>query len=325
MSLGTPMDEELYKIVVQEHHEGLRLDKFLSLTTPLSRTRIQDLLEKQAISVDPGKTFGAKTKVKIHERYTIVVPPAIEADPNPQNIPLDVLFEDQDLLVINKPANFVVHPGPGHSSGTLVNALLHHCGESLSGIGGVKRPGIVHRLDKDTSGVLVIAKNDEAHQRLSQQFHDREDQLEKIYWALVWGAPYPPSGIIDAPIGRHPKDRQKMAIVKGGKSAQTSYKVLKVFTSSKNPEHKISLIECKLHTGRTHQIRVHLHHLGVPIVGDKVYGKKPKAGLWPEAIYTFSRQALHAHSLSFTHPILRKQLSFQASLASDMEKLLLLL
>lgn len=316
------MDDELYDVTAQEHHQGLRLDKFLSLTTPLSRTRIQDLLEKNAITVDPLKPFDASSKVKSGECYTINVPPAIDAEPSAQDIPLDIVFEDEHLLVINKPADFVVHPGPGHSTGTLVNALLHHCGDSLSGIGGVKRPGIVHRLDKDTSGLLVIAKNDEAHQKLSQQFHDREDQLEKIYWAIVWGAPYPTSGIIDAPIGRHPKDRQKMAIVKSGKSAQTGYKVLKTFSSLKDAQHKISLVECKLHTGRTHQIRVHLHHLGAPIVGDGIYGKKPKAGLWPEDVYAFNRQALHAYSLAFMHPISQMRLSFQAPLAHDMENLL---
>ncbi|MCE2716281.1 MAG: RluA family pseudouridine synthase [Pseudomonadota bacterium] len=316
------MDEEHYDVTAEEHHQGIRLDKFLSLTTPLSRTRIQDLLEKNAITVNPLKPFDASSKVKRGECYTIKVPTAIEAEPSAQNIPLNIVFEDEHLLVINKPADFVVHPAPGHADGTLVNALLHHCGASLSGIGGVKRPGIVHRLDKDTSGLLVIAKNDKAHHKLSQQFHDREDHLEKLYWAIVWGAPYPASGTIDAPIGRHPKDRQKMGIVKNGKNAQTSYKVLKTFCSLKDAQYKISLIECKLHTGRTHQIRVHLHHLGTPIIGDNVYGKKPKSGVWPEDAYDFPRQALHAYSLTFLHPISQTKLSFQAPLAEDMENLL---
>lgn len=319
------MDEEHFDVIVQKNQEGIRLDKFLSLTTPLSRTRIQDLLEQKAIAVDPEKPFDAKTKVKEGEHYRIAVPPAIEANPSPQNIPLDILFEDSDLLVINKPANLVVHPAPGHQDGTLVNALLYHCGDSLSGIGGVKRPGIVHRLDKDTSGVLLIAKNDQAHQKLSAQFQNREDQLEKIYWAIVWGTPYPASGIIDAPIGRHPKDRQKMAIMKNGKSAQTSYKVLKIFSSLKDAQQKISLIECKLYTGRTHQIRVHLQHLGTPLIGDGVYGKKPKTGLWANAVYGFNRQALHAFSLRFRHPTSQELLSFQASLPNDMEDLLSIL
>ncbi len=316
------MDEKHYEVVAQEEHHNLRLDKFLSLTTPLSRTRVQDLLKESAIESAPAKPLDANTKVKNREIYTIIVPTAIEADPIPQDIPLDILFEDEHLLVINKPADFVVHPAPGHYDGTLVNALLHHCGDSLSGIGGVKRPGIVHRLDKDTSGILVVAKTDEAHQGLSQQFHDRSEQLEKIYWAIVWGSPYPTSGMIDAHVGRHPKDRQKMAVTKNGKSAQTSYKILKIFTSLKDPQNKISLIECQLHTGRTHQIRVHLHHLGAPIIGDEIYGKKLKLGLWPEALYSFSRQALHAYSLSFTHPISHIKLSFLAPLAKDMEQLL---
>ncbi len=316
------MDEKYYEVMVDEYHHDLRLDKFLSLTTPFSRTRIQDLLKRNAISVEPLKPFDANTKAKKNECYRIIVPDAIEADPQPQDIPLSILFEDEHLLVINKPADFVVHPAPGHYDGTLVNALLHHCGDSLSGIGGVKRPGIIHRLDKDTSGILVVAKTDATHQGLSQQFHDREEQLTKIYRTIVWGRPYPASGGIDAPIGRHPKDRQKMAIIPNGKTAQTSYKVLKVFTSLKDPQSHISLIECQLHTGRTHQIRVHLQHLGFPVIGDGVYGKKSKKDLWPEAVYAFPRQALHAYSLSFTHPVLQQQLSFQAPLAEDMEQLL---
>lgn len=316
------MDEKHYEVVAQENHHNLRLDKFLSRATPLSRTRIQELLKEDTIKVIPAKHLDANTKVKNGELYTVKVPAAIEADPIPQDIPLDVLYEDKHLLVINKPANLVVHPAPGHYDGTLVNALLHHCGDSLSGIGGVKRPGIVHRLDKDTSGILVVAKTDEAHQGLSQQFHDREDQLEKIYWAIVWGSPYPTSGIINAPIGRHPKDRQKMAVTKNGKIAQTGYKILKAFNSAKDPQSKISLIECQLHTGRTHQIRVHLHSIGTPIIGDDIYGKKPKLGLWPEAVYSFERQALHAYSLAFIHPISLKKLIFCAPLANDMELVL---
>jgi 23S rRNA pseudouridine1911/1915/1917 synthase len=316
------MDEKYYEVVVDEYHHDFRLDKFLSLSTPLSRTRIQDLLKNASITVEPVKPFDANTKVKRGECYLVRIPEALEAIPKPQNIPLNILFEDDHLLVLNKPANFVVHPAPGHHDGTLVNALLHHCGDSLSGIGGVKRPGIIHRLDKDTSGILVVAKTDAAHQGLSQQFHDREEQLTKIYWAIVWGRPYPTSGTVDGPIGRHPKDRQKMAIIPGGKSAQTGYKILKSFASSKDPQSHISLIECRLYTGRTHQIRVHLQHLGIPIVGDDSYGKKPKKDLWPNAVYTFPRQALHAYSLAFMHPITQQQLLFQAPLAEDMQQLL---
>ena len=319
------MDEKYYEVVVDEHYHDLRLDKFLTQSTPLSRTRIQDLLKNTSITVEPIKPFDANTKVKTGERYFVRIPDAIEAIPQPQDIPLKIIFEDDHLLVINKPADLVVHPAPGHYDGTLVNALLYHCGDSLSGIGGVKRPGIIHRLDKDTSGILVVAKTDAAHQGLSQQFHDREEQLAKIYWTIVWGRPYPTSGLIDAPVGRHPKDRQKMAVIPNGKTAQTGYKVLKSFTSSKDPQSYISLIECQLHTGRTHQIRVHLQHLGFPVIGDGIYGKKLKKGLWSDAVYTFPRQALHAYSLSFMHPITREQLSFQALLADDMEQLLSIL
>jgi 23S rRNA pseudouridine1911/1915/1917 synthase len=316
------MDEKYYEVVVDEHHHDLRLDKFLSLNTPLSRTRIQDLLKNTSIAVHPIKPFDANTKVKKGEHYFVRIPEAIEATPKPQDIPLDILFEDNYLLVLNKPADLVVHPAPGHYEGTLVNALLHHCGNSLSGIGGVKRPGIIHRLDKDTSGILVIAKTDAAHQGLSQQFHDRMEQLTKIYHAIVWGRPYPTSGVIDAPIGRHQKNRQKMAVTPTGKTAQTSYKTLQSFTSLKDPQSHISLVECQLHTGRTHQIRVHLQHLGFPIIGDSIYGKKPKKELWNEAVYNFQRQALHAYSLTFAHPITEELLSFKAPLADDMEQLL---
>lgn len=325
MNLGSLMNEKYYEVVVEALYHNLRLDKFLSLHTPFSRTRIQDLLKNNAISVKPKRLFDANTKVKEGEHYHIVVPEAIEADPAPENIPLNILFEDEHLLVINKPENLVVHPAPGHYSGTLVNALLHHCGKSLSGIGGIKRPGIIHRLDKDTSGILVVAKTDAAHQGLSQQFHDREEQLTKIYRAIVWGCPNPISGTINAPIGRHLKDRQRMTITTKGKSAQTSYKVLKVFTSQKNSQYQISLIECRLHTGRTHQIRVHLQHIGTSILGDIIYGKKPKKDLWVDEVYSFPRQALHAYSLSFIHPILQQKLFFEAPLANDMDNLLKIL
>ena len=320
MNPGSPMSEK-HEIIVDEQHHDFRLDKFLSLTTEFSRTRIQDLLKNNAISVEPSKPFDAKTKVKNKERYTLIVPDAVEAEPRAEAIALNIIFEDEHLLVINKPANFVVHPAPGHFEGTLVNALLHHCPDSLSGIGGVKRPGIIHRLDKDTSGILVVAKSDAAHQGLSRQFHDRQEHLEKIYLALVWGRPYPPTGLIDAPIGRHPKDRQKMMVISSGKSAQTSYKIKKVFTSIKDPANYISLIECRLHTGRTHQIRVHLNYLGIPIIGDLMYGKKTKKDLWQPEVHNFPRQALHAYSLAFTHPITLEHLSFKADLPNDMQNL----
>lgn len=311
------------EIVVDERHHNLRLDKFLTLTTAFSRTRLQELLKSGAISVEPCKPLDANTKVKSTEKYTLIEPLPIEADPTAQDIPLNIIYEDEHLLVLNKPANFVVHPAPGHSNGTLVNALLHHCGDSLSGIGGVKRPGIIHRLDKDTSGILVVAKSDAAHQGLSKQFHDREDSLEKIYLCLVWGRPYPTSGLIDAPIARHPRDRQKMAIQTHGKTAQTSYKTLKHFTNDKDPQSFISFLQCTLHTGRTHQIRVHTQHLGTPIIGDQFYSKKAKKNLWPEFVTTFPRQALHAYSLKFTHPITHENHRFDAPLADDINQLLI--
>jgi 23S rRNA pseudouridine1911/1915/1917 synthase len=314
---------EIYNLIVTEEFEKQRLDKFLTIKTNLSRTRIQELLDLGYVQNLNERSIKANDKVKMGEQYTVVVPNAVDADPVPQNIPLDIIYEDSHLLVLNKPSGFVVHPAPGHGDNTLVNALLHHCKDDLSGIGGVKRPGILHRLDKDTSGIMVVAKNDKAHQGLAQQFHDRSDELKKIYYALVWGRPNPLHGIIDAPIARHPKFRQKMAIINSGKIAQTSYKVLKSFSSKIDSTQQISLVECLLHTGRTHQIRVHMQHIGCPIVGDALYGKgKIKQNLWPDEVYNFKRQALHAFSLNFMHPITLSSVNFEAPLANDIQILL---
>jgi len=279
---------------------GLRLDRFLVGEFPrFSRSRIQDLIRQGFITLNRKQT---RPRATVHSGDVIHLnePAPDKIDVLPEHIPLHILFEDDDLLVLNKAAGMVVHSGAGNRSGTLVNALLGHCAK-LSGIGGKERPGIVHRLDKETTGCLVVAKNDTAHQNLSRQF--AEHTVEKIYLALVAGKIRKPFGIIDAAIGRHPVHRQRMAIAPTrGRVAQTAYRVLRSGEA-------ISLVECVLHTGRTHQIRVHLHHLGHPVLGDKVYGRRRASN--------FPRQMLHAWKLGFRHPGNGKWKTFEAPLPND--------
>ena len=267
---------QIEKLIVVEGEQGIRLDKFIADSPlALSRTRVQQLIETGMIYLMPERTISAAVKVKLDDVIVITIPPAVVADPIPQAMPLDIVYEDDCLLVLNKPVGLVVHPAPGHSDSTLVNALLAHCGESLSGIGGVKRPGIVHRLDKDTSGLMVVAKTDQAHQALTEQFSDRS--LSRTYQALVWGTPARPSGTIQTLIGRDPQNRQKMAAVtRNGRDAVTHYKVLQKIPLGGDGKLTISLIECTLATGRTHQIRIHMRHIGCPIIGDSMYGHWPK-------------------------------------------------
>ncbi len=289
-----------------------RLDKALAalvVEPPLSRARIQALLAQGHVRLGDGVVSDSSRKVKVGEVYTLTLPPPEKAEMEAQPLALDILYEDQDVIVINKQAGLVVHPAPGHRDQTLVNALLAHCGNTLSGIGGVARPGIVHRLDKDTSGLMVVAKNDAAHQALAAQFADRS--LSRIYHALVWGVPTPPSGSLDGSIGRSPKDRKKMAVTAKGRVALTHYRMMESFGA-------VSLIECKLATGRTHQIRVHLAHLGHPLVGDPTYGKG-KSG---KGVPSFPRQALHAKSLRFIHPRTGQARVFDSPLPEDMQGLI---
>lgn len=277
-----------------------RLDAFLaSRLEDLSRSRIQTLIREQYILVN-GKPAKPRDSVKTGDTMSIVVPEAVPDIATPQDIPLDILFEDRDIIVLHKAHGMVVHPAPGNPDGTLVNALLHHCDGKLSGIGGVERPGIVHRLDKDTSGCLVVAKTDPAHQSLVTQFSERST-MEKLYLAVSNGIPKPDRETIFTHIGRHPVNRQKMTVVNppGGKTAITDYETL-----ATDPATKTALVLCHLHTGRTHQIRVHLHHIGTPILGDPIYGKKHTLPA--------PRLLLHAWKLSFNHPISGKKVAFTA-------------
>lgn len=315
---------ENFKLIVSPENAHERLDKFLTHSlSQFSRARLQSLIEEGHVHLTPVRRVVASLKLKQGDIIDIVIPPLDDPIPLPNDIALDIVYEDEHLLVLNKPAGMVVHPAPGHSNDTLVNALLAHCGESLSGIGGVRRPGIVHRLDKDTSGLMVVAKHDLAHQRLTSQFSDRS--LSRLYLAVVWGLPSPTHGTISTLIGRHPQNRQKMAVVqRQGREAITNYRVCQHFERGNDVTTSLSLVECQLMTGRTHQIRVHLHHIGHPLLGDPLYGHAPKkaAKVWPQEVLAFPRQALHAFQLQFVHPMTGESLVFKAPLPQDLEELL---
>jgi 23S rRNA pseudouridine1911/1915/1917 synthase len=310
-----------------DDHAGWRLDRFLAAALPdFSRSRLKQLLDEEAVSLGSRTIKDANHRVKPGERYEVVVPPTASATPQGQDIPLEVIYEDKDLIVINKPAGLVVHPAAGNPDGTLVNALIAHCGEKNLAIGGEARPGIVHRLDKDTSGLLVAAKNERAMTSLAKQFANHT--IERAYNAIVWGAPRDSSGLIESQIGRSQFDRKRMAVLRaGGKTARTRYKVIEKFGPATRPF--ASLIECRLETGRTHQIRVHLTHLGHPLLGDPQYGRSrtaPKGKSEAEtrafsAASTFQRQALHAFVLGFQHPSLHKTLRFEAPWPADFAQL----
>ncbi|MDX1974161.1 MAG: RluA family pseudouridine synthase [Rickettsiales bacterium] len=321
------MSDETHHIIAHETDVGQRLDKFLSARLPdFSRSRMQALIESGQVTMGERTIGDVSHKVKAGTTYSVTIPPVEHSHLVAQDIALDIIYEDADILVINKPPGLTVHPAPGHPDMTLVNALLAHCGESLSGIGGVARPGIVHRLDKDTSGLLVVAKHDKAHAHLSAQLSERT--LRRTYHALVWGTP-PKQGTISANIGRSPQNRQKMAVLKqGGREATTHFKTLAIYFDG-----AFSLVECRLETGRTHQIRVHLTHLGHPLVGDPVYGGSAKAKMTgklyrnlpnaiKQTILAFNRQALHARALGLIHPIHLKAMHFECPIADDLQRLL---
>ena len=295
---------------------GERVDSFLARMSasddePLSRSAAAKLCDEGRVTVG-GKNVKKNYLLREGETVVVVRPEPLPDEVVPEDIPLDVIYEDADIIVINKPKGMVVHPAPGNMTGTLVSALLYHCGSSLSGIGGVQRPGIVHRIDKDTSGLLVVAKNDVAHRSLSEQI--ALHTAYRRYMALCVGSPKEDTGRVDAPIGRHPVDRKKMAIVAGGREAVTHFTVKERF-------HGISLIECKLETGRTHQIRVHMSSIGHPVLGDTVYGgdKCRAAKLHSKYI---SGQALHAYRLELDHPRTGQRMSFEAPLPENMAHLI---
>lgn len=328
-------DEGTTTRVVQPDDAGLRLDKFLAgQFKDISRTRIKALILDGAVTRDGQIERDPNTKLQQGAILEFIVPDALPAEPQAEAIPLAIVYEDEDLIVIDKPAGLVVHPAAGHPSGTLVNALIAHCGDSLSGIGGVKRPGIVHRLDKDTTGLLVIAKHDRAHKNLAAQFadHGRTGPLERTYRAVVWGVPERRSGTIEAAIDRSTKHRDRMCVVKGdrGREAITHYEVLETFMGE-DGKPVASLIACHLETGRTHQIRVHMAHLGHPLLGDMVYGSgfRTKIRLLPEMAQkvaeNFPRQALHAAELGFEHPRTDEELHFESRDPEDFEGLLIAL
>ncbi|MBL4803003.1 MAG: RluA family pseudouridine synthase [Emcibacter sp.] len=335
-------------LTVEEDTQGLRLDKFLAQSVnELSRSRLKLLITGgevkiiRAVSSQLTETINDPSyRVKYQDQIFFTIPVTVEAEPEGQDIPLDVVYEDNQLIVINKPAGMVVHPAPGNPDGTLVNALIYHCGDSLSGINGVKRPGIVHRIDKETSGLIVAAKTDLAHNKLAKQF--AKHSLERAYLAVVWGVPNPAADTIHEKIGRDSRNRLKMAVVawesKRGREAITHYQVVrrlepqrKTFDRGSALKHlapSLSLVECRLETGRTHQVRVHMAHIRHPLVGEPFYGKtgpiqsKNFSDNAQEAINDFKRQALHAYVIGFKHPTTGEALKFEVELPDDMKRLI---
>lgn len=315
--------DDMRRETVAPEEAGARLDRWLAdRLSDLSRSRIKALILDGVVTVDGETVAEPKTPVKPGSQVCVAVPPPSPAEPEPQAIALSVVYEDSDLIVIDKPAGMAVHPAPGSPDGTLVNALLAHCAGALSGIGGVARPGIVHRLDKDTSGLIVCAKTDAAHQGLARQF--AEHSAGRRYLAVAWGRPSPAAGRIEGPIGRDPKNRKRMAVVRAGsgKPAVTHYETERALGLG------ASLIACRLETGRTHQIRIHLAHIGHPLIGDPLYGRATPARrkALPEgarrAADGFPRQALHAGRLAFTHPTRGEEMVFDSPIPADMTALI---
>jgi len=309
-STGNSPDINTQKIELQVNSNSDRLDKWLSLQLPnISRSRLQKLIESDNLFLNDQVCSNKKTKLKVADRLLLKIPPPDKLDLQPENIPLDVLYEDEHLIIINKQAGIVVHPAPGHPNGTLVNALLYHC-HNLAGIGGVERPGIVHRLDKDTTGAMVVAKSDLVHQHLQQQIKAKTARRE--YWAVICGSPRAEKGKIDLPIGRHLRDRKKMAIIlpeKGGREAITHWEVIERFGNH-------TLMRFLLETGRTHQIRVHSTHLGYPLVGDQLYGSGGSLKV------NLAGQALHAYKLTLQHPQTSQLIEAIAPLPPEFSKLI---
>ncbi|MCB2081346.1 MAG: RluA family pseudouridine synthase [Rickettsiales bacterium] len=316
------MEPTLHTLTVAEEYTGERLDKWLAAALPsLSRTRLKSLISEGQVTLNGKSVAEASQRVKPGERYQVNIPEITPSHLVPKAMALDIVYEDTALLVINKHAGMTVHPGAGNQDDTLVNALLAHCQGSLSGIGGVERPGIVHRLDKDTSGLLVVAKTDAAHHHLAAQLKDRT--LSRVYTAFVWKLPSPPSGTLEGNIGRHPQHRLKMTLLQeGGRTATTHYQVTEVYGTG-----IASRVSCTLETGRTHQIRVHLTHAGYPLIGDTLYGPRQRAlprevpRECADFLKQFPRQALHARKIGFLHPDSNEYMTFKSPLPADLMEL----
>ncbi len=322
-----PEDSDEWVVVVPAGEAGGRLDAVLAGGLPaFSRARVKALIEAGAVAINGETAHSPSLRLKGGEQIVLVAPEPVEAEPEPEDIPLVVLYEDDELIVVDKPAGMVVHPAPGSPHGTLVNALLYHCGTSLRGIGGVRRPGIVHRLDKETSGVMVAAKTEAAHAGLAAQFadHGRTGPLHRAYVAFAWGATQQARGTVDAPLGRDPANRFKQAVRADGREAITHYRVAARYGAE---GWDVTRLVCELETGRTHQIRVHMAHIGHPIVADPLYasGFATKIRKLPEeagnAIVALGRQALHAAELGFEHPVTGEVLEFAAPLPPDLSRL----
>ncbi|MGH6770167.1 MAG: RluA family pseudouridine synthase [Xanthobacteraceae bacterium] len=320
---------QVLSVVVAEADAGARLDRVLAAQiADLSRSRLKALILAGEVAIGGRTVRDPGLRVNAGDAISVMLPPPEPAAPQAEAIPLDIVYEDDAIVVIDKPKGLVVHPAAGQTSGTLVNALIAHCGDSLSGIGGVKRPGIVHRLDKDTTGLLVVAKNDRAHKALAAQFadHGRTGPLERAYLAFVWGAPDRPRGTVDKPIDRHPRARDRMAVRAGGRESITHWQVLEHYLDT-DGKPVASLLACRLETGRTHQIRVHLAHAGHPLIGDDVYGpgfRTKTARLGPDAaasVTALGRQALHAYLLTIAHPVTGDVLEFRSELPGDLVRL----
>ncbi|MGL4287608.1 MAG: RluA family pseudouridine synthase, partial [Phreatobacter sp.] len=323
---GSSGNGQRLEVIVGGDEGSPRLDRVLAVLRPeLSRSRLKALILAGSVAARGAPVRDPAYHVAPGDTITIDVPEAVAPEPKGEDIALDIVFEDDDIVVLNKPRGLVVHPAAGHESGTLVNALIAHCGDSLSGIGGVRRPGIVHRLDKDTTGLMVVAKNDHAHQSLTAQFadHGRTGAMRRGYLAFVWGSPGRQRGTVDAPIDRHVYAREKMAVREGGREAVTHWELQATY-NGRDGKPVASLLECQLETGRTHQIRVHLSHIGHPLMGDQVYGShfKTKAGhLGPQsqaALSALGRQALHAYLLALEHPRTGELLHWEAPLPEDL-------
>jgi 23S rRNA pseudouridine1911/1915/1917 synthase len=326
---GSSGNGQRLEVTVGGDEGSPRLDRALAVLRPeLSRSRLKALILAGSVTAKGAPIRDPAYHVTAGDTITIDVPEAVAPEPKGEDIALDIIYEDDDIIVIDKPKGLVVHPAAGHESGTLVNALIAHCGASLSGIGGVRRPGIVHRLDKDTTGLMVVAKNDQAHQSLTAQFadHGRTGPMQRGYMAFIWGVPGRARGTVDAPIDRHPYAREKMAVRPGGREAVTHWELQAAYQGC-DGKPVAAFLACQLETGRTHQIRVHLSHIGHPLMGDAVYGShfKTKAGhLAPQgqaALAALGRQALHAYLLALEHPRTGELLHWEAALPEDLRLL----